>query len=238
MKKYYKTIIISDIHLGKPNNLSNKLLDFLENITMDRIIFNGDAIDFWQLNTFWARTEKETRFVNYIIKLIESWVHVTYIKGNHDGFMKHLHNVHVHNISIVKDLIYTTANNKKYYLCHWDKFDFVNDTVGRITNFFYSLLYLLEKSFNKDIWKEHYIPFSERSKMRFKQHFFPKKTLHKKAFSLAKEKECDGIIIWHYHMADHVKNHTMEYFNSWDWVISCTAVVENESGDLELIHYK
>ncbi|AHB41149.1 metallophosphoesterase [candidate division SR1 bacterium RAAC1_SR1_1] len=238
MKKRYKTVILSDIHLGKPNNLSNKLLQFLENCTMERIIFNGDAIDFWQLNTFGARTEKETRFVNYIIKLIESGVHVTYIKGNHDGFMKHLHNVHVHNISIVKDLVYTTATNKKYYLCHGDKFDFVNDTVGRITNFFYSLLYLLEKRFNKDIAKEHYVPFSERSKMRFKRHFFPKKTLHRRAFALAKEKECDGIIIGHYHMPDHVKNHTMEYFNTGDWIASCTAVVENEKGELELIHYK
>lgn len=52
MKKHYKTIILSDIHLGKPNNLSNKLLEFLENCTMESIIFNGDAIDFWQLNTF------------------------------------------------------------------------------------------------------------------------------------------------------------------------------------------
>ncbi|MDD3263053.1 MAG: hypothetical protein PHR61_04340 [Candidatus Absconditabacteria bacterium] len=152
--------------------------------------------------------------------------------------MKHLYHIHVHNISIVKDLVYTTANNKKYYLCHGDKFDFVNDTVGRITNFFYSLLYLLEKKFNKNISKEHYVPFSERSKMRFKRHFFPKKTLHKKAFALAKEKGCDGIIIGHYHMPDHVKNHTMEYFNTGDWISSCTAVVENKKGDLELIHYK
>ncbi|MDD3263052.1 MAG: hypothetical protein PHR61_04335 [Candidatus Absconditabacteria bacterium] len=69
MKKYYKTVILSDIHLGKPNNLSNKLLEFLEGCTIERMIFNGDAIDFWQLNTFGARKEKETRFVNYIINI-------------------------------------------------------------------------------------------------------------------------------------------------------------------------
>lgn len=105
--------------------------------------------------------------------------------------MKHLNHIHVHNISIVKDLVYTTANNKKFYLCHGDKFDFVNDFFGRITNFLYSLLYLLEKVINKNISKEHYVPLSERSKMRFKRHFFPKKLLHRKAFALAKEKNCD-----------------------------------------------
>lgn len=72
MKKHYKTVILSDIHLGKPNNLSNKLIEFLENITMDSIIFNGDVVDFWQLSTFGKRSEKETRFVNYIVKLIEN----------------------------------------------------------------------------------------------------------------------------------------------------------------------
>ncbi len=152
--------------------------------------------------------------------------------------MKHLHNIKVHNISIVKNLIYTTANNKKYYICHGDKFDFVNDTVGRITNFFYSLIYLLEKAFSKNFFQPNYTPFSERFKMRFKQHFFPKNILHKKAFALAREKECDGIIIGHYHMADHVKNHTVEYFNTGDRIMSCTAVVENEQWNLELFHYK
>ena len=80
MKKHYKTVILSDIHLGKPNNLAHKLVDFLESITMDKIILNGDAVDFWQLSTFGKWSEKETKFINYITKLIEKGVHISYIK--------------------------------------------------------------------------------------------------------------------------------------------------------------
>ena len=155
--------------------------------------------------------------------------------------MNYLHNVHVHNISIVKDLFYTTANNKKYYLCHGDRFDFINTYLvflGRVANFLYSVLYLLEKARKREIVEELYTPLSEKVKMWFKEYFFPKNLLHKKAFALADELDCDGVILGHYHMPDYVKRNNKEYFNSGDWISSCTAVVENEEGNLELIYYK
>jgi UDP-2,3-diacylglucosamine pyrophosphatase LpxH len=67
--------------------------------------------------------------------------------------------------------------------------------------------------------------------------FFPKKWLHKKSIALAKKKECDGIIIGHYHMADHIIQDGKEYFNTGDRVISCTAIVENDEGKLELFYH-
>ena len=67
---------------------------------------------------------------------------------------------------------------------------------------------------------------------------FPNKRIEKKALRLAKKKECDGVILGHYHRPDHVKKDGKEYLNCGDRVTSCTAIVENEKGNLELIHHK
>ncbi len=95
----------------------------------------------------------------------------------------------------------------------------------------------MEKKINKHMGDKWYIPFSERVKMRLKKSLFPKGVLHRKALELAEEKKCDGIIIGHYHMADHIKQGGKEYLNAWDRVISCTAIVENKKGELELFFH-
>lgn len=86
--------------------------------------------------------------------------------------------------------------------------------------------------------KKGYIPFAERLKIRFKKHLFPQKTLQRKALRLAEKMLCDGIIIGHYHLPDHVKQNEKEYFNTGDRMTRCTAVMENDKGELELIQYK
>lgn len=241
MPNKYRTIIISDIHLGKPNSQAEHLLEFLKKNETETLIIDGDFIDFRQLNLLGRWTEKETNVVNYIIEQINKGMKLIYIKGNHDAFIRKLHHLHFPNMSIVNDYFLTTKNNKRYYLCHGEWFDFINHHVvrlGKIANLFYTLIYIVEKIFNKHMNKRGYIPFAERLKIRFKKHLFPKKTLQRKALKLAKQKNCDGIIIWHYHLPDHVKNDGREYFNAGDRVTKCTAIVEHEKGELELIYHR
>lgn len=240
-KKRYRTIIISDIHLGKPNSQAERLLEFLKKYTTETLIIDGDFIDFRQLNLLGKRTEKETNVVNHIIKQVNKGMKLIYIKGNHDAFIRKLHHLHFPNMSIVSDHILTTKNGKTYYLTHGEWFDFINHHIirfGKLANLFYTILYLTEKLFNKHMGKKGYIPFAERLKIRFKKHLFPQKTLQRKALRLAEKMLCDGIIIGHYHLPDHVKQNEKEYFNTGDRMTRCTAVMENDKGELELIQYK
>ena len=66
----------------------------------------------------------------------------------------------------------------------------------------------------------------------------PKQKLYSRALKLADDKHCDGIIIGHYHSPAHIKEGNKEYFNTGDWIYSCSAVVENNKGELELIYHK
>jgi UDP-2,3-diacylglucosamine pyrophosphatase LpxH len=67
-KQKYKTVIISDTHLGKPNAQTEKLLEFLSNMEIETLIINGDLIDFWQLSILGKWTDKESNIMNYIIE--------------------------------------------------------------------------------------------------------------------------------------------------------------------------
>lgn len=240
MGKKYKTIIISDVHLWKPNNLSEKLICFLRSITFDSLILNWDIIDFWQLATFGKWTEKEKIFIDFVNELIHQWINVTYVYGNHDKSILSSHGLCLHKMNLVKDLFYSTSNKRTYYICHWEMFDFINTHLvflGKIANFFYSLLFLLETSWNKNTYKVWYRPLSERIKMYFKKKFFPKKRLQKKVFNLVNRLGCDWMVLGHYHLPDYVKKWTKEYFNTGDRISSCTAVVENEGWFFELLYY-
>ena len=131
-KKKNRTVIISDIHLGKPNSHTEQLLEFLKNTEMETLIIDGDFIDFRELNLLGERTDKESDVVNYVLQLAEKGVNVIYIKGNHDAFIRKMHHLRLYNMHIVNDHFLTTKNNKRYYLCHGERFDFINHHMVRL----------------------------------------------------------------------------------------------------------
>lgn len=132
MQHRYRTVIISDTHLGKPNAKAEEILEFLKETEMETLIIDGDFIDFRELNLLGERTERESDVVNHVIKLAEKGVNVIYIKGNHDAFIRKLHHIHFSNIHIVDDYFLTTKNGKRYYLTHGERFDFINHHMVRL----------------------------------------------------------------------------------------------------------
>lgn len=80
-----------------------------------------------------------------------------YIKGNHDAFIRKLNHMHFNNVSIVNDHTHTTENNKTYYICHGDRFDFINyrmRRLGKLLNLFYTTIYLIERALRRKEKKE------------------------------------------------------------------------------------
>ena len=49
LRKRYRTVFISDLHLGTPGCQANELLDFLKAHPSDNLYLVGDIIDGWQL---------------------------------------------------------------------------------------------------------------------------------------------------------------------------------------------
>ena len=51
-RPYYRTIVVSDIHLGTTHSKVNQISDFLSRVDCGRLILNGDIIDGWHLQKY------------------------------------------------------------------------------------------------------------------------------------------------------------------------------------------
>ena len=115
-RPYYRTIVVSDIHLGTTHSKVNQISDFLSRVDCGRLILNGDIIDGWSLQKFGAGKWKpqHTRFFKIIMKMMENYgTEVIYIRGNHDDFIDSLAPLKFANLSIVKE--YMLESNGRHY---------------------------------------------------------------------------------------------------------------------------
>lgn len=239
-KEYYKTVFISDIHLWNPKNQWDRLVQFLDSISFENLIIIWDLIDFWQLKWFWKWWAKEEKTLNYINNLSKNWVNITYIQWNHDRQLKCGNKIQIENMTICRGIYYETLKWKIYYITHWDCMDSVNENlsfVWQFWSFVYGALLKIESLRNKKVFNPSCISFSEKLDCRVRKRRMPEKKINKKIKKFSKNLNCDGFILWHFHLPKHLEINWMDYFNSWDWMKNCSAVVENLEWELNLIFH-
>ena len=72
-RPYYRTVVLSDIHLGTSHSKTDEVNHFLSSVDCDRLILNGDIIDGWQMKKSGTRgwQASHTRFFKIIMKMME-----------------------------------------------------------------------------------------------------------------------------------------------------------------------
>ena len=103
----YRTVILSDLHLGSKASRSKDIIDFLETIECDNLILNGDIVDGWALSRGSKWKDSHTKVIRKILKIAENGTNIIWVRGNHDEFLDTYMNISLGNITIKKDLIYT-----------------------------------------------------------------------------------------------------------------------------------
>lgn len=240
--KHFKTIIISDVHLGTAGSKTREVVKFLKYNTCDRLILNGDIIDAWELKKYGKWKVKHTRFFRIILKMMEEHqTEVIYLHGNHDDFLDNIIPLKIGNLTIAMDYI-LEGKNKKYYVVHGDIFDSVSSNlkwIAKLGSLGYNFLLWLNKFYNYYRKKRGKPPysFSKRIKSKVKSAVSPTSSYEKKLTSLAKMKGCQGIICGHTHKPNMKKLGEIQYMNSGDWVESLTALTEDFEGKWELFNY-
>jgi UDP-2,3-diacylglucosamine pyrophosphatase LpxH len=121
----WKTIIMSDLHLGARQSQTDKIISFLDNNTTEKLILNGDIIDGWALKGNGKWTKDCTKIFRKFMKMSEKNTKVVYIRGNHDDFLKDFIPFKLNNIRIVRKYIHTGIDDRKYFCFHGDVLDFV-----------------------------------------------------------------------------------------------------------------
>ncbi|MFN0048846.1 MAG: UDP-2,3-diacylglucosamine diphosphatase [Cytophagales bacterium] len=242
-QNHYRTIVLSDIHLGTKGSKAKEVSRFLKMNTSDTLILNGDIIDGWQLKKSGEWKRKHTKFMQRVLKMISEYdTKVIYLRGNHDDFLEQFLPMRIGNLHIVLDWIYEGANGKKYLVTHGDIFDSVTSQMAwlaKLGDIGYTFLLWLNRIYNEYRASRGlpYYSLSAAIKAKVKQAVSYISDYEEKLVEFAKAKNCTGIICGHIHQPAIKMYGEIEYLNSGDWVESLSALVEDFNGEWSLVYY-
>ncbi|MEL6536493.1 MAG: UDP-2,3-diacylglucosamine diphosphatase [Bacteroidota bacterium] len=242
MKSFYKTIVISDVHLGTKGSKVRELVRFLKQVKCENLILNGDIIDGWQLRKYGKWKKRHTRFFTRILKMVEEDnTKVTYLRGNHDDFLDQILPMAIGNFSIQREMVYE-SHGKRYFITHGDIFDSITSNLkwlAKLGDMGYTFLLYINRKYNNYRRKKGmpYYSLSQVVKSKVKGAVAYIDDFESELSKIAKLKNCDGIICGHIHQPAIKQIGGILYLNSGDWVESLSALVEDEQGVWSLMYY-
>ncbi len=241
----YKSIFISDIHLGTRFSKAKNLLNFLKHNECEHLFLVGDIIDGWAIKRKLIWPQEHSDVIQKILKKARKGTKVTFITGNHDEFLRPFVPLLLGNtITITNELEYDAINNKKYYITHGDFFDSITMTkkwLAILGDYGYDILLHLNavlNFFRKNIGIKKYWSLSKYVKDNVKSSVSFINDFEKVLSNHARNKGYDGIICGHIHKAEIRVIDEIEYLNCGDWVESCSAIVETFDGKFEIINWQ
>jgi UDP-2,3-diacylglucosamine pyrophosphatase LpxH len=240
-KTRYKTIVLSDIHLGTATSKAKEVIHFLKYHKCDSLILNGDIIDGWQLRKSGAWKKKHTKFFRLVLKRASKGTSIVYVRGNHDDFLDEVLPFSLGNFSICRDH-FIESGNKRYYVVHGDIFDTVTTKlkwIAKLGDVAYTFLLWLNKHYNQNRARRGlpYYSLSQVIKAKVKGAVSFISDFETQLASVAKTRNCHGVICGHIHTPANKMIGEIHYLNSGDWVESLTALVETYDGEWKIINY-
>jgi len=240
IKNHYKTIVLSDTHVGSRWSKTKEVIDFLNNNTCDTLILAGDIIDGWSLqrgSKHW--TKEHTDFVKMLLDLHQT-TEIIYVMGNHDDFLEKIIPFKFFNITIKKEYIYE-SNGKRFYVLHGDVFDHITSSLSwlaKLGDIGYNMLLWINRQYN--LHRENkglpYYSIAKEIKGKVKISVNYISDFEKHIVDIAKHNNCDGVICGHIHHAEKKKYGDILYLNSGDWIESLTALTEDYEGNWNVVN--
>ncbi|AWJ85383.1 UDP-2,3-diacylglucosamine hydrolase [Azospirillum sp. TSH58] len=240
--KQYRSIWISDVHLGTRGCKAEYLLDFLKHNESDHLYLVGDIVDGWRLRKTWYWPQAHNDVVQKILRRARKGVQVYYIPGNHDEAARDYAGLQFGGVQVVEEMIHVTADGRRLLVTHGDRFDVVVKYarwLAFIGDNAYVVLLQANTLFN---WARRKLGFPYWSLSAFLKH----KTKTAVEFignyetalgDEARRRKVDGVVCGHIHTAEIRDMEGILYCNDGDWVESCTALVEHPCGRLEIIDW-
>lgn len=240
--KRYRSIWISDVHLGTRGCQADFLLDFMKHNESEYLYLVGDIVDGWRLRKGWYWPQPHNDVVQKILRRARKGAKVFYVPGNHDEAAREFIGLQFGGVQVVEEIIHTTADGRRFLVIHGDQFDAVvkyAKWLALIGDQAYVILLNVNTAFN---WVRRKMGFTYWSVSAYLKHKAKSAVeyIGKYEAALAEEarrREVDGIICGHIHHAEMRDMEGVLYCNDGDWVESCTALVEHDSGELEIINW-
>lgn len=240
--QHYPAVWISDVHLGYKDCRADYLLDFLNSIECDTLYLVGDIVDLWSMKRHFYWHSSHYQVLSCIQQKASKGTRVIYIPGNHDETFRHYIDQTLFGVEVHQQFIHTTKANKRFLLLHGDDFDSAtryNKLISIAGDAGYDLLLFLNRWTNRvrKLCGANYFSLASWIKARVHKAREAIAAFEDAAIHEAKKQQVDGIICGHIH---HPKIKVVDgiiYCNDGDWIESCTALVEQPSGKIELLHW-
>lgn len=239
----YRTIFISDVHLGTRDCKADQLNNFLKHNTCETLYLVGDIIDGWKVQQNKLKWKQgHSNVVRRILGLAKHGTSVIYIAGNHDEFLRPMIGLGMSfgKVKIYNQFEHMGLDGNRYLVTHGDLFDGITRLapwLGFLGDKAYDLILGINNKFN---WVRRKLGFGYWSLSKFLKHKVKKAVDFMFQFEINLTDYCrkrgfDGVICGHIHHAEIKVINDIIYMNDGDWVESMTALVENHDGSWEII---
>lgn len=243
MRLKFRSIWISDVHLGTSGCQAEYLLDFLKHTESEHLYLVGDIIDGWALKRSWYWRQAHNDVVQKLLRKARHGTKITYIPGNHDEGARQFLGLMFGDIRIEDELIHTTADGRRLLVLHGDRFDGVVQCakwLAIVGDRLYDFTLTLNRIFNRirSRFGLGYWSLSQFLKHKVKTAVSFVSRFEEAVAAEARSQGLDGVICGHIHKAEMREVDGVLYCNDGDWVESLTALVELENGELKIVHWQ
>ncbi|QPC98666.1 UDP-2,3-diacylglucosamine diphosphatase [Qipengyuania soli] len=242
----FRTIWISDIHLGTKGCNHELLIDFLDHTDSDTMYLVGDIIDGWRLKKKFYWPAEHNDIVWRVLKRAKRGTRIVYIPGNHDEMVRPFCGMNFGGVEIRRAAFHDTADGRRLMVLHGDEFDtvmlahrwlaFVGDAAYHAMMKLNNWVARARKALGLPYWS---ISKAAKHKVKNAVEFISK--YEEVVARAAGERGVDGVVCGHIHTAEvrdfFHEGRRVEYFNDGDWVEGCTALVEHFDGRMEVLHW-
>jgi UDP-2,3-diacylglucosamine pyrophosphatase LpxH len=238
----HRTIFISDTHLGTRGCKAEALADFLAHNDCETLYLVGDIVDGWQMKRRWFWTQAQSHVVSEVLRKVDAGTRVIFVPGNHDEFARDYAGRLFGGIEVVNEAVHETAAGKRFWVLHGDRFDSViacAKWLAHLGDWAYGmalrgndLIFSVRKRlglpyWSLSAWLKHKVKNAVEYISRFEEIVAHEAHL----------RGVDGVVCGHIHHAEIRMIGDVLYLNDGDWVESCSALVEDACGNMEILRW-
>ena len=236
----YRSIWISDLHLGSRHSQAESLLAFLKNVECEHLYLVGDIVDGWELRRRWWWDTHANTVVQKVLRLNRKQTQVTYLIGNHDEFLGDFLGLDIGGVALAERVVHEAADGRRYLVMHGHQLDglvYFNRLLERVGSRLYDWILEFNLHFNRVRRRLGfgYWSVSAQLKLQAKSAVRYITRYEEGMVHMARQAGVSGIICGHIHRAEMRRVDDILYLNCGDWVESCTALVEDFEGAIHLI---
>jgi len=237
----WRTIFLSDIHLGMAGVRAAECLAFLKDHPGTPVVLVGDIFDLWVMRRRVRWTPDTNRLLRHLLKRAQRGWPVTLIPGNHDEWLRSMAGNSAFGITVERNLVHATADGRRFLVLHGDEADALVRThplIARLGSHAYDLLVTLNTVSNEIRRWLGFRPwsFSGALKRGVKRAVTYVGNFELALTTMVRDRGLDGVICGHIHVPAIDRRQDTVYANC-DWIEHASAIAEAEDGTLVLLEF-